>query len=93
MKKWPAILVALAQTGGFAAESTQVVQFRAPYTAGAHYVDMIDHPRVDREDTLHALAETDLANGDALAHAGIIAGDDRAFERLEALFRTAIARP
>src|SRR4051794_26722902 len=80
------MLAALAETGGLAAESTQVIQFRAPHAPGAHHVDMIDHPRMDWEDALHTLAEADLANGDALAHAGIIAGDDGAFKRLEALF-------
>ena len=39
-----------------------------------------------REDALHALAETDLADGDALAHARTVAGNHGAFESLEALF-------
>ena len=82
------MLAAFAETGGLAAESTQVIQFRAPHTSGAHHVDMVDHPRVDREDTLHALAETDLPNRNALTHAGIIAGDDSAFEAWSPRFRT-----
>src|ERR1035437_4159681 len=47
---------------------------------------MVHYLGVYREDTLHALAETDLADGDALAHARAIAGNQDAFEGLEALF-------
>ena len=41
---------------------------------------------MDRENALHALAEADLADGDGFAHAGVLAGDDGAFKRLQALF-------
>src|ERR1019366_3628067 len=64
----------------------QIVQLGAAYAACADDIDMVHHLGVYREDTLHALAETDLADGDALAHARAIAGNQDAFEGLEALF-------
>src|ERR1035438_3838905 len=79
-------LFALFQTGGLALQSTQIVQFGAAYAPCADDIDMVHHLGVYREDTLHALAETDLADGDALAHARAIAGNQHAFEGLEALF-------
>ena len=42
--------------------------------------------RVQRENTLHALAEADLADRDGFAHAGVIARDHDAFKSLKALF-------
>src|ERR1039457_1931044 len=79
-------LVALFQTGGLALKGAQIVQLGAAYAACADDIDMVHHLGVYREDTLHALAETDLADGDALAHARAIAGNQDAFEGLEALF-------
>src|SRR5262249_7054382 len=79
-------LFALFQAGRFALEPAQVVELGAANFAGAHDVDVIDHFGVDREDALDAVAEADLADGDALTHARAIAGNDGAFESLEALF-------
>ena len=64
--------------------SAQIIQLGAADPAGAHHVDVIHHRSVQREDALHALAEADLAHGDGLAHAGVVLGDDGAFERLQA---------
>src|SRR5262249_17825456 len=57
---------------------------RAPDLAGADHVDVIHHFSVHREDALDAMPETDLAHGDALTHAGAVAGNDGAFKSLEA---------
>src|ERR1017187_9517813 len=79
-------LSALFQTGGFALQGAQIVKLGAAYTARANHIDVIHHLGVYREDTLHALAETDLADSDALAHAHAVAGNQHAFESLQALF-------
>ena len=79
-------LLAFSQTGGLALQAAQVIQLGPAHLARAHHVDVIDHLRMDREDALHSLAEADLANRDGLAQAGIVAGDQRSFESLEALF-------
>ena len=73
------------ETRGLAFEVAKVIQFRAPDIAGADHVDMVDHTRVHRENTFHALAEADLAHGDAFAHARIVARDDGAFKSLQPL--------
>src|ERR1035438_997219 len=79
-------LSALFQTGGFALQGAQIVKLGAAYAAGADHIDVIHHLGVYRKDTLHALAETDLADSDAFAHAHAVAGNQHAFESLEALF-------
>src|SRR5207253_2600507 len=53
--------------------------------ARADDVDVVDDARVYRENTFHALAETDLTHRDALAEPGIVSGNHRALERLQAL--------
>src|SRR5580700_7062023 len=45
---------------------------------------MVDNPGMDGENTLHALAEADLAHRDALAHPDIVARNYGAFEGLQA---------
>src|SRR5260370_3809482 len=79
-------LFALFQAGSFALQRTQIVQLGAAHAAGADDIDVVHHLRMYREDTLHALAKTDLSDGDALAHTHSVACDQHAFESLEALF-------
>src|ERR1039457_5942033 len=79
-------LFALFQTGSLALQSAQIVKLGAPYAPGADDIDVIHHLGVHGEDSLHAMAETDLADGDALAHARAVAGNQHAFEGLQALF-------
>src|SRR6185312_3230802 len=78
-------LLALAQTGSFALKTAEVVELGAANASGTDHIDMIDYARVDGEDALHALAEADFADGDGFAHTGIIAGNERALERLQPL--------
>src|ERR1035441_9617846 len=59
-------LPALFQTGGFALQGAQIVQLGTAYAARADHIDVIHHLGVYREDTLHALAKTDLADGDEI---------------------------
>src|SRR5205085_1121275 len=49
-----------------------------------HDLDRINVRRIKREDALDALAKTDLADGEAAAHALIGPGDADAFEILDA---------
>src|ERR1035438_2751260 len=79
-------LFALFQTGGLALQGAQIVELGAAYATGADDIDVIHDLGVNGEDTLHALAKTDLADGDALAHARAIAGNQNAFKGLEAFF-------
>src|ERR1035438_1189630 len=80
----PLFASALAQTGRFAFEAAQVVELGATGAAGAHDVDMVDHRGVQREDALNAGAEAGLADGNGLAHAGVVAADRDTLEGLQA---------
>src|ERR1700684_2322102 len=81
----PGELLALSQTGGLALQTAQIVKLGAAHAPGADHIDVVDDSRVDREDALDAMAETDLANRDSLADAGVIARDEGAFKRLQPL--------
>src|ERR1700722_2326393 len=72
----PVELLALAQTGGFALKTAQIVKLGAAHASGADHINVVDHPRVDGEDALDALAEADFADRNGLADAGIIARDE-----------------
>src|SRR5579863_326181 len=75
----PGNLFAFAQTGSLALEPTQIIQLGAAHATGPYYVDMVDHPGIQRENTLHALAEAHLAYGDGFSHADVLAGKHRSF--------------
>src|ERR1700680_2665773 len=66
-------------------EPAQVVKLGAPDFGRAHDVNLVDDLGVDGENTLHALAETDLADRKTGLGAALPRNDD-AFERLQALF-------
>src|ERR1017187_802520 len=68
-------LFALFQTGGLALQGAQIVQLGATHATCADHIDVIHDLGVYREDTLHALAKTDLADRDALAHAQALSGN------------------
>src|SRR5690606_38612727 len=73
------------EAGGLAAQLAQVVELGAAAASAAHDRDLADERRVDREDSLHALAEGDLPHGHGAACAlAVLAGDDDALERLYA---------
>src|SRR5689334_17653351 len=76
----------LAQAGGLSLESAQIVQLRAAHAARADHVNVIHHRSLHGENTLHAVAETDLADRYGLAHPRVVARDHRAFKNLQALF-------
>src|ERR1700683_5011255 len=76
----PGKLLALSQTGGLALETAQVVELGAAHAPGTNHIDMVDDSCMDGEDALDAVAETDLADRDGLADAGVIARDEGALE-------------
>src|ERR1700675_3006073 len=79
------LLFDFLQPSGLAFEPAQVVQLGAPHFRGSYHVNFVDDLGVDGENTLHALAETDLADRKAGLRAAL-PGNDDAFERLQALF-------
>src|SRR5580704_19103909 len=81
----PGKLFALAQTGGLALKTAQIVELGAAYAARPDHIDVVDDARVNGENAFYALAETDLTDGDGFADAGVIAGYERAFEHLQPL--------
>ena len=73
------------QTSSLTTQATQVIKLRATDLGRLHHVNLVDNLRGDGENTLDAMAEADLADGEAgLRPAGL--GDDYAFKRLKALF-------
>src|SRR4051794_1287897 len=75
--------VALANTGGFAAQVTEIIKLGAPHMSLFHDIDVIDDRRVQRKNSFDADAEARFANGDALARAAMLAGDADAFKCLQ----------
>src|SRR5574341_348195 len=78
-------VLGLAQAGGLALEIAQVEQAGAAHARGTHHLHLVDDLGVQGEDALHALSEAHLAHGEA-AMGAAAAGDDGAFEGLQALF-------
>jgi len=74
-----------AEACGFATESTQVIELGSADVGGAEHVNLVDDLGIEREDTLDALAEAHLADGEGWLRAAAL-GNDGAFEGLGALF-------
>src|SRR5215470_14005537 len=77
----------ITQAGSLAAQATQIVELGAPHFRGTNHFQPVDHLGILGEDSLHTLAETDLANGEAGLRAATSA-NHYAFKRLQALFVT-----
>ena len=77
------ILFDVAQAGSFAPQSAEIEQAGAADLGRAQQFDLVDHFGVNGEDALHALAEADLAHGEAGLRS-VVALDDHAFEGLHA---------
>ena len=71
------------QARSFAFEAAQIVELGAADFRGAQQLHLVDHLGIEREDTLHAVAEADLAHGEAGLRPPA-ARDHHAFERLQA---------
>src|SRR3546814_12738759 len=59
------IVAKLRNSGRFARAAAQIVKFRPAHHATANDIDALDVRRVEREHTLHTLAEGNLAHGEA----------------------------
>src|SRR3546814_4111964 len=59
------IVAKLRKSGRFARAAAQIVKFRPAHHATANDIDALDVRRVEREHTLHTLAEGNLAHGEA----------------------------
>jgi len=73
------------EAGSFAAQVAEVEELGAADLVGADLFDLVDNFGVVGEDALDALAEAHFADGEGALRA-LLAGNDHAFERLEALF-------
>lgn len=78
--------VDLADTGCFALEIAEVVEFCASDTATGDDFDLVDHGGVDGEGTLDADTVGVFADGERLADAAVLFGDADTLEKLDALF-------
>src|SRR6185295_20358962 len=63
----------------------QIVELGPAHARLLHDLDLLDGPRVQGEDALHALAEGDLAHGHGGPGSGALQADDDALEDLDAL--------
>ncbi len=84
LRRVAAGVAALGDAGRLTGAATQVIELGAADGAAADDLDHVDNRRIKREDALDALAEADLADGEARADALVRAGDAHAFERLDA---------
>ena len=73
------------EAGSLAAEVAEVEELGAADLVGADLFDLVYDLGVVGEDALDALAEAHFADGEGTLGA-LFAGNDHAFERLEALF-------
>src|SRR3546814_9549302 len=73
----------LRNSGRFARAAAQIVKFRPAHHATANDIDALDVRRVEREHTLHTLAEGNLAHGEAGTETLVRTRDAHAFVVLD----------
>ena len=73
----------LADAGLLAGEATKVVELRTANVTARNDLDLLDRRSVNREDTLDADAERDLADAEGFLDAAALASDDVALEHLD----------
>ena len=71
------------QAGGLAAQLAQIVELGAANAAGAQHFNLIDHRRVHRKNSFHAMAERNLPDGEGGMVAGAALSDHGTFEDLD----------
>src|SRR5262249_53341322 len=76
----------LGDTRLLAAQTTQIIELRAPHLASAHDHDRVNHRRIEWEYALHAFAIRDLADCEVLVDPAARAADANAFVGLHAGF-------
>src|SRR3546814_763418 len=77
------IVAKLRNSGRFARAAAQIVKFRPAHHATANDIDALDVRRVEREHTLHTLAEGNLAHGEAGTETLVRTRDAHAFVVLD----------
>src|SRR5882724_94150 len=75
----------ILQAGSLATQTTQIIKLSAADFGRFHHIHFIHDFRSDGEDALNAVAEADLAHGEAGLRAAVF-GDDNALKRLKTLF-------
>src|SRR5882762_1041023 len=70
--------IPLTDSSRLATQFAQVIELGAPDAPLFHHIDMIDDGGVQRKDPFDADTETGFANGNRLARAAVLAGDDDA---------------
>src|SRR5690606_3212747 len=78
------VVATLRNTRAFASAAAQVIELRPADNAAADQRNAVDIRRIEREHTLHAFAERNLADGEVAAHAAVRPGNAYAFEILHA---------
>jgi len=78
-------VLALANSGGLAAQFAQVVELGAANVSAGYDFNVLKDGRVDREDPLDADAVGNLADRERLANAAVLTADDDALENLDSL--------
>src|SRR6185369_13384671 len=78
--------VALTDTCGFTAQSTQVVKLRASDAAALYEIDVIDDCCVQWEDSFNANTKTRLSHRDRFARAAMFSRNHDAFKSLQSFF-------
>src|SRR5947208_3095064 len=66
-----------------APQPAQVIEFGAAHVRGLHQFNLINHGRVQRENTLHTLAEGHLTDSESGVTSGAPPANDRPFEDLD----------
>src|SRR5689334_15701973 len=79
-----AVILALDDTGGFAAPAAQVIELGPAHLAAAHDLDRVDHRRVQRKHALDAFAVRNFAHGEVLVEPRTGAADADALVGLDA---------
>src|SRR6266850_1429063 len=72
--------------GSLATEIPYVIQLGAADASGADHFNLVDHFRVKRKDSFHAVPEGNLANGESRPGTTVLLRNADALKNLDALF-------
>src|SRR3974390_1055488 len=78
------MVLLLHDTRRLAATPAQVIELGAAHFSAPHYLDGVDHRRIERKHAFHAFAVGNLANREILVQAGARAPDTHALIGLDA---------
>ena len=77
--------VALANSGSLTTQSTQVIKLCSSHSSSLNEIDVVDDGGMEREDPFNANPEARLAHGNGFSGTAVLARNDHAFKRLQAL--------